>query len=471
MAKKEHVMLRAILRRTAAALTVAGTALMVGACSELKSDLPAPAPQQGVHAVGWNDPATTAFHGKVLKQQAYDVKSCVTCHARALNGGTSNTSCYTCHTSYPHKPGWSDSSATQFHGKFLQLGMGTLVDCAKCHGADFTGGTSGTSCYSCHGSYPHKAGWTGAVPASSHGGYLKGKNWDLAECASCHGQDYKGGSSGKSCFTCHSTYPHTVFAAAGGHPAYLYTSGYPMAQCKTCHGPAYDGGAVVTASCMSAGCHVDAGGVKKTPEACNTCHGQFRAVAGEIPTSAPPKGVLGDSLSTYHGVGAHQKHLAAGSLGRGVKCVECHTVPATTFSPGHLDTQLPAEVVFNDTLARLTTANGTYHPVPVYSASTTRCSNTYCHGDWKALRATSSYTFAYTDSVMSGAAFSPSWTGGTADAGCGTCHGLPPQGHMAATLQICANCHTGVVNGSGAIIDKSKHINGKIDVFGTERDF
>ncbi len=477
MAKKDDAMKNIQLRRTVAALLLAGTALLLGACSELKTDLPAPAAEKGIHDIGWNDPTATTFHGKVLKAGSYDFDACVTCHARALNGGTSKTSCFQCHTSYPHKTGWVDTSATAFHGKFLRLGMGTLTDCATCHGTNFTGGTSGKSCYTCHASYPHKTGWTGTVPASSHGGYLQGKNWSLTECAGCHGSDFKGGSSGKSCFTCHASYPHSAFAGAGGHAAWLYTAGYPMKGangCTTCHGASYDGGTVVTKSCMASGCHVDAGGVKKSPEACNTCHGQFRAVATDAITAAPPKGVLGDSLTTSHNVGAHQKHLASGVLGRDVKCVECHTVPATAFASGHIDTQLPAEVVFNDTLARLTTANGTWHPVPAYVSATYKCNNTYCHGNWKAVKsnAPNDYLFAYADSVIEGGNYSPLWTGGTVEAACGTtCHSLPPKGHMAATLQICANCHTGVVNGSGVIIDKTKHINGKIDVFGIQRNF
>lgn len=471
MARKDDTMKRRMLLYPAGIFLALGTALLFGACGELKSDLPAPAAQKGVHDLGWNDPTSSAFHGKVLKTTQYETDACVSCHARALTGGTSGQSCFTCHTSYPHKPGWSDTVSTQFHGRFLLLGMGQLADCAGCHGANFTGGTSGTSCYSCHGSYPHKTGWTGSLPSASHGGYLAQKNWQLAECAGCHGTAFTGGSSGASCFTCHAAYPHTVFTLKGGHANYLYEGGYPLAQCKTCHGAAYDGGNVVTISCMSAGCHVDAGGQKKTPEACNTCHGQFRAVATDRLAPAPPKGVIGDSSATTRAVGAHQKHLATGLLGKDVKCVECHTAPTQNVQAGHFDTQLPAEVAFNDTLARLATAGGTFHPSPSYNATTLKCSNVYCHGNWKASKATSAYQSFYTDSVMTGANYSPSWIGGGADGGCASCHSLPPAGHTAATLATCVNCHASVVNGSGVIIDKSKHINGKINVFIFERDF
>ena len=50
---------------------------------------------------------------------------------------------------------------------------------------------------------------------------------------------------------------------------------------------------------------------------------------------------------------------------------------------------------------------------------------------------------------------------------CGTCHGLPPIGHTNfGGLNTCANCHIGVVNAQGQIIDKTKHMNGVKNVFG-----
>jgi hypothetical protein len=446
-------------------------ALLLGGCSELKQDLPAPMAPQGIHEAGWNDPASTAFHGTALKESQYKTQNCATCHAKAYSGGTSGTSCYGCHTSYPHKTGWVDSSASAFHGKLLLLGMGTLADCAKCHGTDLSGGTSGKSCRTCHGSYPHRTGWEDASAAGSHGRYLKAKNWQLTECASCHGGNYSGGTNGESCFKCHASYPHTVFQPSLGHSGYLLGKGYPLAQCRTCHGASYTGGTVVDKSCSAVLCHVDAGGAQKTPEACNTCHGQFRAVAGDALSAAPPKSVLGDSLTTARGVGAHQKHLVSGTLGKSVKCAECHAVPTQTFSSGHVETQLPAEVVFQDTLARLATGTaGNYMPNPTYSATTFKCSNVYCHGSWRLSRATSRYPDLFTDSVMTGADSEPSWTEGNTGCG-GRCHGLPPVGHRHQTLTDCANCHPGVVNGSGSIIDKTRHINGRVNVFGSERSF
>jgi predicted CxxxxCH...CXXCH cytochrome family protein len=243
---------------------------------------------------------------------------------------------------------------------------------------------------------------------------------------------------------------------------------YPLDDCKLCHGADYNGGQIVEKGCMEAGCHVDASGAQKSPEACNTCHGVFRAAANDFLSSSPPKAVAGETDSTFPGVGAHQPHLATGNLGKTVECQECHTVPTVWNAPGHID-GAPAEVVFNDTLANLTTANGAYTPANVsYSSETYQCSNTYCHGNWVADRASSPNQFGYTDSVMVGNNAMPVWTAG---AECGSCHNLPPTGHTPAGPGACAGCHPTVVGSGGEIIDASKHINGRINVFGTERPF
>jgi hypothetical protein len=75
------------------------------------------------------------------------------------------------------------------------------------------------------------------------------------------------------------------------------------------------------------------------------------------------------------------------------------------------------------------------------------------------------------DSVIAGANATPVWTSGESQAACGTCHGLPPAGHIPFTVTSCVNCHSPVVDATGNISDKALHINGKINVFGTERSF
>jgi hypothetical protein len=72
---------------------------------------------------------------------------------------------------------------------------------------------------------------------------------------------------------------------------------------------------------------------------------------------------------------------------------------------------------------------------------------------------------------MVGRNFPARWTGGSAEAACGTCHALPPTGHTDAEITECSACHSDVMNSNGTIKDKMRHINGKINVFGQERPF
>ena len=317
----------------------------------------------------------------------------------------------------------------------------------------------------------HDPGWVQKSSSNFHGSVLQKTGYSLSDCATCHSKQWTGGTSGVTCFTCHQYYPHaTGFGTAGGHPQLLYSQNYPFDKCKECHGVAYTGESNATLSCMKSGCHVDASNNPKSPEACNACHGNFKAAANDLLSAAPPKDVLGNTATTARGIGAHQKHLITGAVGKTVKCQECHTIPTQLSSPGHLGT-LPAEVMFNDTLARLTTGGGTTVPKPSYDSSTLKCSNTFCHGNWKVRKATSSSQFVYVDSVMVGANDSPAWTGGSAAAACGTCHGIPPKGHLVLAVSSCGTCHVGVVDNNGHVVDKTKHGNGKINVFGQEYAF
>jgi predicted CxxxxCH...CXXCH cytochrome family protein len=317
----------------------------------------------------------------------------------------------------------------------------------------------------------HDAGWLDSGSPNFHGAVLKKAQYNLAECATCHSAQFTGGTSGVACSKCHAYYPHQAgFGSASGHPVFLYNANYPLSQCKTCHGSTYTGDGNADLSCMKSGCHVDANNAAKSPESCSTCHGNFKAAASDIVGAAPPKTVLGVNDPAARGVGAHQKHLATGTLGKELKCQECHTVPSQLTSTGHLGT-LPAEVVFNDALARLASGNRSLVPNPSYDPATLKCSNSFCHGNWKVRKATSSSQFIYTDSVMVGVNASPVWTGGSVAAACGTCHGLPPKGHLTLAISSCGTCHVGVVDNNAQIVDKSKHINGKINVFGQEYAF
>jgi predicted CxxxxCH...CXXCH cytochrome family protein len=251
----------------------------------------------------------------------------------------------------------------------------------------------------------HRSGFTDPTSPNFHAKYIQSNNWDLQQCQSCHAADFSGGTTNESCNTCHSS--------PGG------------------------------------------------PAACNTCHGDLR----NLSRIAPPRDINGDTATTVLGVGAHTSHLYTNSIST-VSCSSCHNVPQSVFAPGHLDSSHPAPVILNG-LATTNIANNA-----TYNASDGTCSNNYCHGNFEYSidSAAAEDRFAFTDSNMVGNNKTVHWTNaGNSEAACGTCHDLPPKGHIGYQqfpISSCISCHAEVVDAEGNIIDKTKHINGKVDVRG-----
>ncbi len=252
----------------------------------------------------------------------------------------------------------------------------------------------------------HGSGFITKGSSNFHGNLLKSTNWDLKQCQECHAKDYSGGPTKVTCNT------------------------------PSCHSSV------------------------KGPEACNTCHGDFN----DPSKIAPPRALDGSTAETSPGVGAHSTHLFEDVLSKRIACKECHVIPTDVFDPGHIDNTPGAEITFGD-FAKTGGLN------PTFDASTLKCNNTYCHGNFEFLKANSTLSeglknFIYTSDKITGNNFSPVWNkvDETQDA-CGTCHGLPPTGHRSFALNQCADCHTGVVNDKGEIIDNTRHMNGQIDVY------
>jgi predicted CxxxxCH...CXXCH cytochrome family protein len=268
----------------------------------------------------------------------------------------------------------------------------TTARAVGAHQAHLAGGTLGApvACETCHpvpGAMLHA---DGAVQVSLPG-------WDpaAATCSatSCHGAFAPSWTtvdgSQVLCGSCHGVpgAPHTA------NPA-----------CGNCH-PGY------TASTVNAATHVD-GDVDVKPMTCTACHGdETRALA----PVAPPLGTSGQTEPSQRGVGAHQRHLAGGAIGKPVACEECHAVPS---GMDHADGDV--DLAFGPLAHRVGAE-------PAFDAATGTCSGVYCHG--AVLRG-------------GGANVDPSWTGGPAEATCGACHGNPPPPPHVQT-KICENCHEG----------------------------
>ena len=309
-----------------------------------------------------------------------------------------------------HPAAWIQKSSSEFHGAALESSNYDAASCQQCHGNNYDGGLVDVSCYTCHSNFPHPAGWTGLGDAS-HSKYIQANNYDFRSCKSCHGEDYSAVKVDNSCRTCHTN---------------------------------------------------EAG-----PEACNTCHGVF-AAADELGNAVPPAGLNNETDPSDPAIGAHQPHIAFFGSAEAA-CQECHIVPATMTDIGHIDGDGQAEAVFNGPLGSTVSENGARQPsqTGAYSGQTLTCENTYCHGNWGLLKSSSSNDFIYAADKIEGNNASPNWTDPNA-AACGTCHDLPPKGHTPFGVQACSNCHSSVIDRAGNIIDASKHVNGKINVFGQE---
>jgi predicted CxxxxCH...CXXCH cytochrome family protein len=228
--------------------------------------------------------------------------------------------------------------------------------CSECHGADLHGGTSGVSCYSasfdglsCHANGPvgHPSGW--ANP-SSHGAAAKATpdpatTSGFSTCQSCHGADFAGGSTNQSCFTCHGvSAPHApapwrIFTGSTStltHVDTYYANGQVCAQCHLSSGAASDAGCFNNSLCHAvpncvychtappsgsvapnqAGAHASHYALAGLADGCVTCH----AGAG-IGTSKHNNGTVDVLfLNAYSATSGTAVHNADGSCSN----VSCH---------------------------------------------------------------------------------------------------------------------------------------------------
>jgi predicted CxxxxCH...CXXCH cytochrome family protein len=402
----------------------------------------------------------------------------------AANGFTCDA-CHPCGKRSPdgHALPWMQTADAGFHAFRANGGLGA---CQPCHGPalDGVGGTTSVSCAQCHG-----AGWksactmchggtdgpSGAPPATTWGNAADAVRvgTHTSHLAATHGL-------GKpvTCATCH---PIPADALSPGHvdggSAEVVFAGLPMApagppawdrtsgRCANvyCHGATLSGGAAATplwtlADGTQRACGACHGAPPPAPHpvnpACGECHpgygqdavdpelhidGKLDATLtcsschGSATSAAPPRGTRLEVATTTRAVGAHQAHLAGGTLAAPVACSECHAVPAAM---AHSDGTVQLA------WGPLATARAA---VPAFDPATLTCSN-YCHGATLAAGGSNS---------------TPSWTtvDGTQDA-CGTCHGSPPPAPHTANPD-CGLCHVGYTQTSVVV---ATHVNGVLDV-------
>lgn len=401
------------------------------------------------HPAGWTDASSPDFHGRAA---AADPAPCARCHAATGSARVTAVTCASCHDALAGGADWtttcfgchgtpaSPAPPPDTSGEVATTALG--VGAHQSHVTAASGLSAPLGCESCH-AVPTNVldaghldgqvtvtGYTGSDPAWSAAAGSPGWDPTTATCATayCHG-NFRGGNAANApvwtevgqgqaaCGTCHSIPP----PASVGHPQ--------TTNCGACH-PGY------TSTSVNPATHVN-GRVDVLPMACTSCHGDATRVA--TPTNpmlpaAPPVDTTGASDPSSPGVGAHQAHLQDGALRAALSCGECHTVPQSTEShpTGTLDL----------TWGPLASAGGAK---PSFDGTT--CSSTYCHGATLG---------------MGGTNHAPRWTGGPAEAACGTCHGAPPPpetGHPQSTA--CGGCHRGY---TATTVNVATHVDGKLDV-------
>ena len=281
---------------------------------------------------------------------------------------------------------------------------------------------------------PHPTGWV-----ELHQARVRATNYDFTSCGQCHGADLSGAEIADGCSgeTCHK---HDTGWYAG-HQLRMRTSNYDFEACKGCHG--HDlAGTDVADGCSRESCHT----AVESVYSCDNCHGNLM--------TEPFKNLAGETSTDILTVGVHTSHYtAAHNLTSNVTCASCHIVPDSVWAEGHIDTSAYAEVNFGP-LGDVA-AVGTYNS---WNRNTGECSNIYCHGAWAYERADSTGKF------ITGNNITMTWTKPVEGILCGTCHNLPPMGHIdiSANSPFCSTCHPATVapGDNSTIIGLDRHISG-----------
>jgi len=348
--------------------------------------------------------AEVIFPARVGESAAYANGSCtaVYCHGGADVSWAENIepTCASCH-------GYAGSSATMSGDHSSHLARG--LDCGDCHA-----GVAGNGII--RNRALHTDGAVSVDFAFCPGGECAYDSVTKNCTQSCHSQSVWGGAYHPEGWTAPNMHAYAFERAEGN-------------ACSDCHGSDLAGGSSGV-SCDQ--CH--SGGTDAWKRDCTFCHG-----GSENSSGAPPEGVFGESLRSQQAVGAHTAHVQDGPAHVAYACDTCHPVYSSMSDEGHINQQ--RVVVFSSL-----NGNAEYKP------ETAGCSALYCHGDGRDNSGTIS------------------WTSETA-ADCSGCHGYYEKAglsgkhaaHLGYNLK-CSACHKDYIDDGNSLLDKSRHIDGNVDV-------
>lgn len=336
-----------------------------------------------------------------------DPRVCNTCHFHNNPAGSFSGSCAACHGFPPTTTALGGSSGLAAPATNA---LGSAPASAGAHAAHVT--SQGMTCLACHNGYSGKA-----MPSSTidMGFSVDGTTFP-GFAGSASGGSFTGTSGLSSGYSWSGAPGTTVTTSAGAAPS-----------CTVyCHGSTLTGGSNAAPSWT--------GGTAQA--SCGSCHGASSA--------APPT------------TGGHQHHAGASNLMAPLACSTCHPNPG---APGHVNgsvswdvSALPSSGGPAQYRGAASGSTGAVAP----SASYGQCSNVYCHGG-KTMTWGGPALPADCSGCHGGLATGPDYANGTPKA---NSHAK----HVVVNGLACALCHSSVVDASGAIVNKTLHINQAYDV-------
>ncbi len=236
--------------------------IVLAGCSERKSDTPIAQTPVSIHEAGFTDPSSANFHAKYIRSKNFDLQLCQTCHGSDYSGGTTGQSCNTCHS----KPGGPEN-CTVCHGsvnaappKDLADNVSPTARAVGAHQKHLLGGIIGApvACSECH-----------RVPQSlTDAGHIDGTEHAEVRFDSTSQKYRSGAQYVASNVSCANTYCHGNFNGGNSANTMLWNDVSANAtQCGTCHGDVTKSTLKEKAFPVSG--HTAAG----ITSDCSTCHG------------------------------------------------------------------------------------------------------------------------------------------------------------------------------------------------------
>jgi len=475
--------------------------------------------------------------GTTIQQAPATIMTCnVYCHGWEGNGGynsepawtgISQVGCGSCHAATNSIP---PSSGSHPKHAGTEPGYGNGIACSVCHG--FRNYSSSSSHLNGNvewdlSTLPGLAlyrgvdtGSTGSVAPTAPGSYgscqnlychsnvVSGVNNNGTGAPTAFSTPTWGGTT--NCNSCHQAQPNVT----GGHPQHAGEGvGEAAFDCRICHANggttnslnhgndkinfAFAGlgenthysyssakipGSAPYGTCYNGNCHGRKNTTWGPPSAtplCEKCHTTNPTAAGFFGTYGPGS----TTAKTDPQVGAHFQHITSMPYKYSAKiaCASCHIAPTGPYSPGHIDSALPAEVNFGSLAA--SGLQGTYTSaahLPTYDFGSKTCNSLWCHGGGMASNeGFGDYGSVEYDGGALGSPVPAVWNvpflTGVGSNDCVKCHAFPPAAPMPGynhydennnrpyIASQCNICHKHVDNTGYVFKNPALHVNGLVD--------